>query len=126
MSHDPTKKKTWVIDTETKGTGAQVIPFSKQPPPPAAPVRPQPVGRRRTPLPEPGAAPRAPRRFRAIGVMSRAVLADDVELPELLVALGRVAKVGDVSLFVWAVEAERWRLLTLAEQQAVWKRRTPA
>jgi len=99
------------------------VPIEKGSGPEAVPLRPASVGRRRAPLATPEPAARAPRRFRAVSVMSRAVLADDVELPELLAALGQVARVGDVSLFVWAVDAERWRLLTLAEQQAVWKRR---
>jgi hypothetical protein len=42
--------KTWVLDTETKGTGANVVPLEKvqrQPePPPQRPKRPAPTGRR--------------------------------------------------------------------------------
>jgi hypothetical protein len=46
--------KTWVLDTETKGTGANVVPLEKvqrQPEPPETrPKRPAPTGRR-TPRP---------------------------------------------------------------------------
>lgn len=49
--------KRWVLDTETKGTGANVVPLEKKlakPEPPApSPSAPPPPTRRLTPLPSP-------------------------------------------------------------------------
>jgi hypothetical protein len=115
--------RRWVLDTETKGTGAQMVPLEQvlaKPKPPAKPlVAP---GTRRRPAPaEP--APRAARRFRIVDVMTREMLADDVGGREALAALAAVASPVDVHVYVWAPKAERWRLLTLAEKRAVWERR---
>ena len=55
--------------------------------------------------------------------MTRQVLADDVPARAMLEALGAVEHMPDVTVYVR--EDDRWRLLSLAEQEAVWKRRTP-
>src|SRR5690349_5502923 len=71
--------------------------------------------------------PRAPRRFRVIDVTTREVLADDVSARETLDVLGDVRSNVDVNVFVWAEKAQTWRLLSLAEQRALWdRRRRPA
>ena len=67
--------------------------------------------------------PRAPRRFRVVDVMSRRVLLEDGGVRETLELLGGIERVGDVSISIWEPGEERWRLLTLAERQAVWDRR---
>ncbi len=48
--------KTWVLDTETKGTGANVVPLEKVLRKPDAPARPAPLPKRAA------APPRGPRR----------------------------------------------------------------
>ena len=115
--------KVWVLDTETKGTGAQMVPLEQvltQPTPRAKPLVAPGTRRRRGPA-EP--EPRAPRRFRVVDVMTRQALADDVSGREALAALAGVASPVDVHVSVWAPKAERWRLLTLAEKGALWERR---
>jgi hypothetical protein len=115
--------KVWVLDTETKGTGAQMVPLEQVLAKPKAPAKPLVApGTRRAPAPaEP--EPRVARRFRIVDVMTREVLADDVGGREALAALADVASPVDVHVYVWAPKAERWRLLTLAEKRAVWERR---
>ena len=115
--------KVWVLDTETKGTGAQVVPLEqvqrrerRAPEPVFVPPR------RRPRAPKPP-EPRVPRRFRVVDVMTQEVLADEADARATLDALGRVDHVVDVKVFVWEPKAERWRLLTLGEQQALWERR---
>jgi hypothetical protein len=70
--------------------------------------------------------PRAPRRFRVVDVVTREVLTDDADLRETLGVLAGVEHRMDVNVSVWEPGGERWRLLTLAEQEAVWSRRGPA
>jgi hypothetical protein len=112
--------KTWVLHTETKGTGAQMVPLEsvQQRSSTTEPVfvpRPRPPGAE--PAVEP--APRPPRRFRIVDVMTRQVLADDVSGREAVDALGDVHSVVDVNIYVWQDEPARWWLLTLGDQRAL-------
>jgi len=115
--------KVWVLDTETKGTGARLVPLEQ------AQSKPAPKGERffgrlkREPAPEAEPAPRPPRRFKIMDVMTRQVLAEDVDARTAVDVLGGVERSVDVNVFVWAPKAERWRLLTLREQNALWERR---
>jgi hypothetical protein len=113
--------RTWILDTETKGTGAQVVPLEKvlkkaepKPGPVYAPRRPP-----AKPAPE-EPAPKAPHRFRVVDVMTEQVLAEDAGTRTTVDLLKDVRSVVDVRISVWDPEGERWRLLTLAEQQALW------
>src|SRR3954447_18859807 len=81
-----------------------------------APAKPKP---REAPAPE----PRAPRRFRVVDVVTREVLADDASARETVEVLGGVRSSVDVNVFVWAEKAGTWRLLSLDEKQALWRRR---
>jgi hypothetical protein len=115
--------RTWVLDTETKGTGAQMVPLEsvlQKPSPPKPPLLPPAKPQPREPKPP---EPRAPRRFRVIDVTTREVLADDATARETVEVLGRVRSNVDVNVFVWAEKAQTWRLLSLAEQRALWDRR---
>ena len=67
--------------------------------------------------------PRAPRRFRVVDVVTREVLVDGAGLRATLDVLASVKRPLDVNVSVWEPEGERWRLLSLAEQAAVWDRR---
>ena len=117
--------KVWVLETHTKGTGANMVPLDKQRDE-AADREPQfAVPRPRDhagELPE----PKAPPRFRVIDVMSERVLADDASTREAVAALGDVRSVVDVKVFVRNDAGERWRLLTQREQKALWKHRPAA
>jgi hypothetical protein len=115
--------RTWVLDTDTKGTGAEMVPLDRvlrKPAPSAEPFFVPPKRKPREPKP---AAPRAPRRFKVVDVATRAVLADGALARETLDVLGDVRSSVDVHVFVWEPADERWRLLTLAEQRTLWERR---
>jgi hypothetical protein len=110
--------KTWVLHTETKGTGANMVPLERvtkrasAPGPVFVPRKP----RRRKPE---AFQPRAPRRFRVIDVMTRQNLVDDASAAEAIDALKDVRSIVDVSVHVWQEERGRWRLLTFPEQRAM-------
>jgi hypothetical protein len=120
------KRRTWVLDTETKGTGAHMVPLDEiddreKPKPGKMWVPPK-----RTPrAPEPP-KPRPPRRFRVLDVVTRKLLLEDGSVRETLALLGGVERMNDVNLYVWEPDEERWRLLHIAEQRAVWDRRVPS
>jgi hypothetical protein len=120
--------KVWVLDTETKGTGAQMVPLEKTLRQPAS----EPV-RRARPVPKPRpkekpVEPTPPRRFRLIDARSRELLADDANAPEALEVLRQVEQPVDVSVYVWEPRAETWRLLTSREKALLWefRQRRPA
>jgi hypothetical protein len=117
------ERRVWVLDTETKGTGAQMVPLDKVLARPKPADEPPYVPPPREPPPPEPPAPRQPRRFRVIDVMTRAVLADDADARTTVELLGAVRSPVDVSLYVWEPAAGRWRLLTLAEQRELWNRR---
>jgi len=113
--------KVWVLDTETKGTGAQMVPLEKVLRKPAS----EPAPRRARPVPQPARRekepePTPPRRFRVIDALSRQVLADDANAPETIELLRGVERPVDVSVYVWEPRPETWRLLTRRELSLLW------
>jgi hypothetical protein len=116
------KRRVWVLDSETKGTGAQMVPLDSVLEKPAREVKPFVVPPRPKPRAKPAPKPPEPRRFRVVDVVSREVLADEISARETVDHLRGVRSTVDVNVFVWAPKAERWRLLSLAEQQALWHR----
>ena len=118
--------RTWVLDTDTKGTGAEMVPLDKVERKPAPSAEPFFVPPKLTPPAPKPAEPRAPRRFKVVDVASRVVLADDAGPRETLEALSDVRSIVDVNVSGWEPATERWRLLTLAEQRTLWDRRRPS
>jgi len=123
------KRTVWVLDTATKGTGAEMVPLDRlererqrrpegprerirvlSPPDPDAPAETSPEPEER----------RVARRFRIVDVRSRQVLADDVGLASALATLRGVGSVVDVNVHVWDSEEQDWRPLTLAERKTLW------
>ena len=119
--------KTWVLETHTKGTGANMVPLE-------GPDEPATGERKREPqfkVPTKRAVPaepvaRAPRRFRVVDVLTGRVLADDASTRQTVEALGGADHMVDVAVSVWSPADDRWRLLTLPEQRALWERRGAA
>jgi hypothetical protein len=113
--------KTWILHTDTKGTGATMVPLESvtkrrsAAEPLSVPPKPKPRA------PEPP-KPRVPRRFRVVDVMTRQTLADDVSAAETIEALRSVRSTVDVNVYVWQEERERWRLLTSPEQRILFDR----
>ncbi len=113
--------KVWVLDTSTKGTGASVVPLEstvKKPErerkPPISDVKAPARKREKEP------APRVPRRFKVVDLVSSETLAEGTQMRATLDVLEEVRSTVDVRIFVWDDEADRWHLLTLSEQRALW------
>ena len=111
--------KVWVLDTETKGTGAQMVPLEKVVQERRSGPEPRFVFERAEPAaPEP--EERAPHEFRVVDLMTREVLADEADARTAVTALESVRKLADAAVYVWDDDAGRWRMLTLAETRALW------
>jgi len=110
--------KVWVLDTSTKGTGASVVPLEstleKDGGSPLKVVKARPRKREKEP------APRKPRRFKVVDLVSSETLAEGARMRATLDVLQEVRSAVDVRIFVWDDDADRWHLLTLSEQRALW------
>ncbi len=118
--------KVWVLDTETKGTGANMVPLEDVQ---AKPSRERelifvPPPRRERSAEEP--APRSPLRFKVVDVMSAQTLAEDAGGREMLALLNGVKSVVDVRISAWDDESHRWRVLTPSEHRKLWELRARA
>jgi hypothetical protein len=107
--------KTWVLDTETKGTGAHIAPLRRGADKDSAKLdlvqlHPKPGARAAG---KPRAAGPLPRRFRIVDVLSGRVLAEDVPVAASVSALGEVRSALDALVFVREEGLERWRMLSL-------------
>jgi hypothetical protein len=116
--------KTWILDTETKGTGAHIAPLKDGHPRPERELATVSFDRPPRPVVEP--APPAPRMFKVVDVMSARVLADGADTRETLKLLAGMRSVVDARIYVWAPGSDRWRLLSIAEQRALWQLRSRA
>jgi hypothetical protein len=115
--------RVWVLDTETKGTGANMVPLDRVLKKPGSDE----VAVRVLPQPKPPAAKppeaRQPRQFKVVDVMTREVLAEGADLRTTVKLLDDVRSIVDVTIWVWQPEAERWRMLTLEETRSLWEYR---
>jgi hypothetical protein len=112
--------RVWVLDLDASGTGAEMRPLDSvlqepQPKPDLALVR-----RKSQPRPAEAPEPHKPRRFRVVDVMSGRVTAEDANARATVDLLADVRSIGDVRIYTWEYETDRWRLLTLAEQRTLW------
>ena len=108
--------KTWVLDTETKGTGAQMVPIEKVEQGRSEPARAVILPREKAPRPvEP--RERKPPRFKVVDVMTRRVLAEDADTRAAVEALRGVRSAVDVSIYVWDEDAEAWKSLGMADRK---------
>lgn len=117
--------KAWVLDTDTKGTGAQMVPLENVESGAAddselnvvrlaAPAGADPADQR---------TPSAPARFRVVDVMTREPLAEDAGARAALDALAGVRSVVDVSVYVRRADDAEWRRLSLPERRRLWSLR---
>src|SRR5438876_2274548 len=117
--------KTWVLDTETKGTGANMVPLEKvlrrpgKEPDLATVTFERPPSSPAVESPEPA----APLRFKVVDVLGARALARDVSLPATLRLLEGMRTVLDARVYVWVPSSGRWRLLTLEEHKLLWQYR---
>jgi hypothetical protein len=121
-------RKVWVLDTETKGTGAEMVPLDKvlRKPTSGEPLY---VPPKREPRPPKEPEPKRPRSFKIVDVTTGEVLCEHLNTRAAIAALEDVDSVVDVRIYAWDHGSERWILLTLGEQKALWEfrgRREPA
>jgi hypothetical protein len=113
--------KVWKLDTGTKGTGASVVPLER---PAATPVPKKQhdiyVPPKRKPRAAAAPAPRPPRRFRVIDVVTAQTLGEDLDTRAVVAMLADVRGALDVRISVWDDRRDRWRLLTIAEHRTLW------
>jgi hypothetical protein len=112
-------KKVWVLETQTKGTGANVVPLERvlKKGSDAVPGFKLPGRKARAPE-EP--APRQPYAFKVVDLMTREVLGEDLDTGATIELLRDIRSVVDVMVYVWVPEGERWRRLTFRETRALW------
>ena len=112
--------KTWVLDTETKGTGAHVVPLEQTLRRAGRERELTLVELERTPTTSRPAAQPEAMRFKVVDVMSSRVLAEDADARETVRVLEGLRSVLDVRIYLWAAERGRWRLLALEECKRLW------
>jgi hypothetical protein len=119
--------KRWILDTETKGTGAHMVPLEEALQKARKERDLATVTLERPPRepkdPEPAAGPLT---FKVLDVRSGEVLSEGLDARATVEVLEGVGSVVDVRIYVWMPKAGRWRLLTLAEQRALWQFRGSA
>jgi hypothetical protein len=118
--------KTWRLDTETKGTGAHVVPLEKPGERSAGEEQLSTVTLERPPRTIEEPEPLGPRTFKVLDVRSSQVLAEGADTRATLELLENVRSMLDLRIYVWLQRAGRWRLLTLDEQRALWRFRDRA
>jgi hypothetical protein len=118
--------KTWVLDTETKGTGAEMVPLEKT-------LKPERIERDlalveldRPARPPEEPEPLAPLAFKVVDVMGARVLAEGIGTRETVDLLEGMTSALDARIYVRIGETGRWRLLTLEERKVLWRFRRPA
>ena len=112
--------KTWVLDTETKGTGAHIAPL-----PDAARkgageaelalvqlTRPQ-----RTPRPS---EPPAKTTFKVVDVLGGEVLGENLDAREAVQTLAGMRSALDARVYLRRGSEARWRLVGLADTRRLW------
>jgi hypothetical protein len=122
--------KTWVLETHTKGTGANIVPLedaAAAETPAAADTRerePLFVPRKPAAKPAPAPPPKAPSRFKVVEVTSGRVLAEDAGVRATVELLrDDVASITDVAIWTWSERHGRYVLLTHREQRRLWELR---
>ena len=116
--------KVWVLDTETKGTGANMVPLERV----LRKGRPEPVpGFVLPPLRPPSPSQpdqRTPLEFKVMDILTRRVLGEGLDARGAVEVLENVRSIVDVNVYVWEPQSDRWRMLTFGETQMLWEYRS--
>lgn len=112
--------KTWILDSETKGTGAHMVPLEDALSQPRSEPDLSLVRLKRAAPPASAPAKPEPLRFRVVDVMSARVLGEDVDARQTVGLLEDMRSVIDARIFVWVPRTGRWRLLSLEQQKTLW------
>lgn len=111
------------METQTKGTGANMVPLERVLRQPGSDAVPGFVLPDLKPPPVEPPEPRGPRMFKVIDVMTRQVLAEGVDARATVTALEGLRSMVDVTIMVWEPDTDKWRMLTLGETKALWEYR---
>jgi hypothetical protein len=112
--------KVWVLDTETKGTGANMVPLDRVLRKPGSETEAGFSFPKLKPREPSAPEPPAPKRFKVVDVQTREVLAEDADARTTIGVLEPFRSIVDVNVWVWQPERERWRMLSLDELRALW------
>jgi hypothetical protein len=112
-------RKVWVLDTETKGTGAEMVPLEKVLRLPSS--EPLYVPPKRAPRAPKEPEPKRPRSFKIVDVTTGEVLGEHLDTRAAVAALEDLDSVVDVRIYAWDHGSQKWVLLTLGEQKALWQ-----
>ena len=115
--------KVWVLDTETKGTGANMVPLERvlrKGPPESVPGFVLPPLRPPPDQPD----PRTPLEFKVMDILTRRILGEGLDARGAVEVLGNVRSIVDVNVYVWEPQSDRWRMLTFGETQMLWEYRS--
>jgi hypothetical protein len=112
--------KVWVLDTETKGTGANMVPLERVVKKRSSAVEPVFVPRKPNARPPEQLKPAAQHRFKVVDVMTNQELVTDASARDTVEVLSGVRSVVDVTVYIWQEDRGRWRMLTLEECRALW------
>jgi len=112
--------RAWVLDTGTKGTGAQMVPLERVLKKPESKPEPISVPPKRTPRSAEAPEPRQPPKFKVVDVMTRQVLVEGASARATVDLLENVRSIVDVRIYIWEPKAERWRMLSYRDQKLLW------
>lgn len=115
--------KTWVLDTETKGTGANMVPLEKRKTKRERSRDVLYVPREHAARPAKPPAPKPARTFKVVDVVSRQVLTQGADARTTVDVLKSVRSIVDVHVYVWQPVRETWRMLGLDELRLLWDHR---
>jgi hypothetical protein len=115
--------KTWVLETHTKGTGANIVPLDDEAAARESEHEPLFVPRKPAPRPPAPPAPKPPSRFKVVEVVTGRVLAEDAGVRATVELLHDVHSIVDVAIWVWSERHGRYVLLTHDEQRRLWNLR---
>lgn len=113
--------KTWLLDTETKGTGAHMVPLEQALEKPRKERDLATVTLERPPRPAKEVEPAGPLMFKVLDIRSSRLLAEGIDARATVDLLEEVGSIVDVRIYVWMQAAGRWRLLTFDEQRVLWR-----
>jgi len=112
--------KTWVLDTETKGTGAHIAPLPEGGRKGAGEAELALVQLARPPRPVRPSEPPAKASFRVVDVLSGETLGEDLDARETVDTLAGIRSALDARVYLRHGPATRWRLLSLADTRRLW------
>jgi hypothetical protein len=112
--------KTWVLDAETKGTGAHIAPLPDGARGATKQAELALVQLTRPPRPPRPSEPPAKTTFRVVDVLSGEVLGDDIDAREAVETLARMRSALDARVYLRHGPRARWRLLSLGDTRRLW------